>query len=174
MLKIYQKPDSDQPASSYQTEGKNDNLLIISTIMRWSKIFSFNKKNFRVIKMCFTKFENFCQTKGRLQAKFKFCLKLLHYVWEMVKNLFFHQNNDFQLIKTCLATNFTQMPRGNHREQQLNQSGPPFGFQPFLKKSYFASNSFKHLGDMVQNLLFHQNDDFQQNSTMEHRHPHWF
>ena len=100
---------------------------------RWSKILSFNKKNFRVIKMCFTKFENFCQTKGRLQAKFKFCLKLLHYVWEMVKNLFFHQNNDFQLIKTCLATNFTQMPRGNHREPQLNQSGPPFGFQPFLK-----------------------------------------
>jgi hypothetical protein len=91
----------------------------------------FQQKKFRVIKMCFTKFENFCQTKGRLQAKFKFCLKLLHYVWEMVKNLFFHQNNDFQLIKTCLATNFTQMPRGNHREPQLNQSGPPFGFQPF-------------------------------------------
>jgi hypothetical protein len=38
MLKIYQKPDSDQPASSYQTEGKNDNLLIISTIIVWNSM----------------------------------------------------------------------------------------------------------------------------------------
>ena len=68
-----------------------------------------------------------------------------------IKNVFFHQNNHFELTETCFEKIFSQW-------SPLWSYGHPLNFfRPILKISNYASNCFK----TIKNVFFHQNNHFE-------------
>ena len=89
-----------------------------------------------------------------LKFFFRPVLKIFQYAsncFKIWKNVSFHQNNHFQIIKTCFEKNFFQW-------SPLWSWGHPLNFfRPVLKIFQYASNCFK----IWKNVSFHQNNHFQ-------------
>ena len=82
---------------------------------------------------------------------------MLQTVLKIWKNVFFHQNNHFQIIKTCFEKIFFQW-------SPLWSWGHPLNFfsDQFWKFFNYASNCFK----IWKNVFFHQNNHFQTDKNM--------
>ena len=81
-------------------------------------------------------------------------LKIFEYAWncfKIWKNVFFHQNNHFQIIKTCFKKFFSKW-------SPLWSWGHPLNFfAGSFEKFWIAWNCFK----IWKNVFFHQNNHFQ-------------